>query len=98
MDYCQATEEERTPHSEGSTVTFYFTNFPKMWGMEALPTMFSKWGRVADVYVPKKKNKEGMAFGFVHFDQILSVQDLADRLQMIWIGLYKLRDNLSKFS
>lgn len=54
-----------------SMVTFYFTNFPESWGVEPLWKMFTRWGKVVDVYLPKKRNKEGKLFGFVRFDQVL---------------------------
>lgn len=78
--------------------TFYFTNFPESWGVEPLWKMFTRWGYVVDVYVPNKRNREGKMFGFVRFDRVSEVKELEDQLRMIWIGLHKLRVNLSKFS
>lgn len=78
--------------------TFYFTNFPESLGVEPLWKMFTRWGYVVDVYVPNKRNREGKMFGFVQFDRVSEVKELEDQLRMIWIGLHKLRVNLSKFS
>lgn len=78
-------------------VSFYFTNFPTSNDIEVLWGMFLKWGKVVDVYVPRKKNKDGKAFGFVRFKEVLYPYELERRLDQIWIGSYKLRANCSRF-
>lgn len=72
-------------------VTYYFNNFPNNIGIEALWKLFMKWGRVVEVFVRGKKNKEGRAFGFVRFKEVPYPQELERRLDQIWIGTYKLR-------
>lgn len=79
------------------TTTFYFTNFPKDWGVEPLWKMFSRWGCVMDVFLPRKRNKMGWPFGFVWFTGVLRVKEMEDSLNAIWIGLYKLRMNVARF-
>lgn len=56
-----------------------------------------KWGKVVDVFVPKKKNKEGKAFGFVRFKEVGYPLELERRLDQIWIRTYKLRANSTRF-
>lgn len=79
-----------------SVVTYYFTNFSTSFGPEALWKMFLKWGKVVDVFIPMKRNKEGKAFGFVRFKEVAYPQELERRLDQIWIGTYKLRANCIK--
>lgn len=78
-------------------VTYYFNNFPNNIGIEALWKLFMKWGRVVEVFVRGKKNKEGRAFGFVRFKEVPYPQELERRLDQIWIGTYKLRANCTRF-
>lgn len=60
--------------------------------------LFAKWGRVVDVFVPKKKNKEGKLFGFARFKDVWYPQELERRLDQIWVGSFKLRVNSMRFS
>lgn len=46
-------------------VSFYFTNFPSTYDTGALWGLFKKWGNVVDVFVPRKINREGKAFGLL---------------------------------
>lgn len=87
------------PHqkAESGTITFYFTNFPTGYGVKALWDVLSKWGKVVDVYIPRKKNKQGKIFGFARFKDILYPQELKRRLDQIWIGTYKLKANCTRF-
>lgn len=103
MDYCSGKEMETTwtKFREGWSRFhgyFLFHKLSRIRGVEPLWKMFTGWGKVVDVYLPKKRNKEGKLFGFVRFDQVLQVQELEVRLHMIWIGLHKLQVNLSRFS
>lgn len=86
----------REPQYESIT-SFYFTNFSEDWGTESLWKMFNRWGRVIDVYLPIKRNKVGRLFSFVRFEGVQNLQDFEARLNMIWIGLFKLRVNMSRF-
>lgn len=79
-------------------VSYYFTNFPPSLDIEALCGLFMKWGKVVDVFVPRKRNKEGKAFGFVRFKDVLYPSELERRLDQIWVGTYKLRTNFARFS
>lgn len=79
-------------------VSFYFTNFPPSYGIEALWGLFMKWGKVVDVFVPGKRNKEGKAFGFVRFKDVWYPNELERRLDQIWIGTYKIKANYTRFT
>lgn len=83
---------------DSGVVSYYFTNFPSNIDRETLWGLFNKWGTVVDIFVPKKKNKEGKAFGFVRFRDVQYPQELERRLDQIWIGSFKLRANYVRYS
>lgn len=56
-----------------------------------------KVGEVVDVYITKKKSQVGKVFGFERFQQVMNPMELEEPLNQIWIGLYKMRVNLSRF-
>jgi hypothetical protein len=88
---------ERNRH-QIQTITFYVTNFPEETNEELLWQKFSRWGRVTDVFIPKKTNKHGKKFGFVRFKTNANIAHLESDLNNCWIDLYKLRVNVSRFS
>ncbi|MCI20059.1 endonuclease/exonuclease/phosphatase family protein, partial [Trifolium medium] len=81
------------------STSFFFTNFPEEldWGM--LWKLFSKYGSVTDVFIPKKVDKWGRRFGFVKFKGVreFEVEALSRKLEDVWWGTYKLRVNRSRF-
>jgi hypothetical protein len=84
-------------HLDRITTSFFFTNLPDDANSEDLWKLFLKFGRVAEVYIPKKLDKRGMRFGFVKFKDVAEVEALSDRLKDVWIGSFKLWVNRSRF-
>jgi hypothetical protein len=80
------------------TTSFFFTNVPEEAQVVELWSLFAKHGRVGEVYIPKKRDKWGNRFGFVKYKEVKSVEALSSRLEDVWVGTYKLRVNLSRFS
>jgi hypothetical protein len=60
--------------------------------------VFLKFGRVWEVYIPKKLDKRGRRFGFVKFKEVKEVEALNASMQDVWIGSYKLVVNQSRFN
>ncbi|KAL8486193.1 hypothetical protein ACS0TY_023043 [Phlomoides rotata] len=79
-------------------VTFFFTNFPSECSTKVLYDKFNKFELVRDIFVPKRLDKKGNAFGFVRFGGNTNSERLEWELNNIWFGSYKLRVNLSKFT
>jgi RNA recognition motif-containing protein len=52
------------------TTSFFFTNFPEDASSGDLWSLFLKFGRVREVYIPKKLDKMGKRFGFVKFKEV----------------------------
>ncbi|KAK6141203.1 hypothetical protein DH2020_025055 [Rehmannia glutinosa] len=57
-----------------------------------------KFGKVEDIFIPKKKDRRGKSFGFVRFLGVLQPQQLESKLNQIWLGSYKLRVNIPRFN
>ncbi|MCH93535.1 RNA recognition motif, partial [Trifolium medium] len=57
----------------------------------------ARYGRVGDVYIPKKVDKWGRHFGFVKFREVKEIGELNQDLEDVWIGSFKLQVNRSRF-
>jgi RNA recognition motif-containing protein len=80
--------------------SFFFTNFPEEVKEADLWKRFAHFGRVGDVYIPKKVDKQGRRFGFVKYRDAKDVVEATELLRCIsdiWFGSFKLRVNRSKF-
>jgi RNA recognition motif-containing protein len=85
---------------EQVATSFFFTNFPKEVKEADLWKRFAHFGRVGDVYIPKKVNKQGRRFGFVKYRDLKDAVEATELLRCIydiWFGSFKLRVNRSKF-
>ncbi|KAK7290434.1 hypothetical protein RIF29_04862 [Crotalaria pallida] len=65
--------------------------------MDIINSTFSRWGKVMDVFIPSKKNKEGNSFGFVRYKDIRDISYLEEKLAQIRWGMKKITLNVSKF-
>lgn len=65
--------------------SFFFTNFPENFGREELWSVFQRYGKVIEVFIPARKDKLGNRFGFVRFLEVSNVKDLEARLNWILI-------------
>jgi RNA recognition motif-containing protein len=97
----RASSKERTEyfhHLDKVTTSFFFTNIPDEATTEDLWKLFLKFGRVWEIYMPKKLDKRGRRFGFVKFKVVSEVELLNDKLQDVWMGTFKLLVNISRFA
>jgi RNA recognition motif-containing protein len=78
--------------------SFFVTNFPDECKAVDLWPKFAHFGRVGEVYIPEKRDKQGRRFGFVKFRDVRDAEEQLKLLSDIWIGTYKLRVNLARFS
>jgi len=60
--------------------------------------VFRRWGRVLDVFISRKLNSRNRKFGLVRFQGVEDMYALEKKLDVIWIGTWKLRANLPKYS
>ncbi|PWA43470.1 endonuclease/exonuclease/phosphatase family protein [Artemisia annua] len=76
----------RKPKPFNTTTTYYFTDIPPGWNDLALWKTFAKYGRIADVYMAKKKSISGKAFGFARFFNVVNPKLFETTLNSIIIG------------
>jgi RNA recognition motif-containing protein len=81
------------------STSFFFTNFPEDLGWGDLWKLFSKYGSVCDVFIPKKMDKWERKFGFVKFKETkdYEVEALCNKLVDVWWDTFKLRINNARF-
>jgi hypothetical protein len=80
------------------STSFFITNFPEEATANDLWGLFLKYGRVREVYIPKKLDKWGRRFGFVKFKEVKDVEAMSASLVDVWLGSFKLRVNHARFS
>jgi len=59
--------------------------------------LFSKFGKVGEVFIPKKLDKWGRRFAFVKFREVSWVEDLEESLKEVWWGECRLKVNKALF-
>ncbi|MCH83632.1 RNA recognition motif [Trifolium medium] len=79
------------------TTSFFITNFPEETTTSELWSLFNRYWKVGEVYIPNKLDKAGKRFGFARFEDVVDRQKLLQRLEDTSIGTYKIRANLPKF-
>ncbi|WJX64337.1 hypothetical protein P8452_49133 [Trifolium repens] len=77
--------------------SFFFTNFPVEVTAADLWPKFGRFGRVGEVYIPDRLDKQGRRFGFVKYRDVRDPKEQLGLLVDIWVGSYKLRVNLARF-
>ncbi|GKC67933.1 cytochrome P450 [Tanacetum coccineum] len=89
--------QEDLTTNRNKTKTFYFTNFPSRWDHVVMKEIFAKYGRVEDVFIAKKRNKQGKRFGFSRFKDVINPSAFERLLNTICIGTQQLRCNIARF-
>ncbi|CAL0332814.1 unnamed protein product [Lupinus luteus] len=83
--------------SWGGLNSFYITNFLEDANSKDLWSFFQKWGRVRDVYIPDKRNKNNQRFAFIRFENVSDERKLALDLDKLWFGKSKIFANIPRF-
>jgi RNA recognition motif-containing protein len=79
------------------TTSFFFTNIPPESTTVELWKRFGRFGRVGEVYIPNRLDKQGRRFGFVKFRDVRDATELLRAISDIWVGSFKLRVNKARF-
>ncbi|KAI8562171.1 hypothetical protein RHMOL_Rhmol03G0014000 [Rhododendron molle] len=84
--------------SGGAIFSVFVDNLPidirKVW----IYNLFSKYGRIRDLYIPNKKSKiTRNQFGFVRFGSRTEAQRAADEVNDSWVWGHKLVANMARF-
>ncbi|PNX93423.1 hypothetical protein L195_g016577 [Trifolium pratense] len=92
-----ATNQRRHKEKEQPPVTYFFTNFPETFGAKALSNVFQKYGDIAEVVIPARRDRRGERYGFARFDNVIDIRKFEYELDGIIIGRDKLSVNISRF-
>ncbi|KAL3629987.1 hypothetical protein CASFOL_026299 [Castilleja foliolosa] len=82
--------------STGGRASIFVSNFPEDWKERDIYEWLSKYGRIFDVFIPNKRTKKGRTFAFVDFVGVHNIASLANHIDKMWIGLRKIRANVSR--
>ncbi|GJW01990.1 RNA-directed DNA polymerase, eukaryota [Tanacetum coccineum] len=91
------TVNRRSRKQRATTTSYYFTDIPTGWNETALWKLFAKYGRISDVYLAKKKSKDGKSFGFARFLNITNPPSFEKSLNSITIGTHRLTVNIARY-
>lgn len=61
VDEVQGRQRTGLHYNDGGVVSYYFTNFPGNYSVEALRRMFAEWGKVARLKRTKKVRRLGLS-------------------------------------
>ena len=67
-------------------VSFYFTNVPEDISYRSLRQGFEVCGIIEDIYLAKKRNVNGVVFGFVRYSNVKDLDKLLKAVNNIWFG------------
>jgi hypothetical protein len=84
-------------HLDATSVPFFFTDFPKNMLVLEMHTLFGSFGRIGEVYVPLKCDKQDRRFGFVKFKEVADLDLMEASLEEVWWGECKLKLNRARF-
>lgn len=90
-------EETRAARSTPESMTFFVRNFPEFCSADTLRRRFEAIGKLHEVVIPAKKDKNGRKFGFVRFYGVGKEGEILDKLNKMWIGSHIIRANLPRF-
>jgi hypothetical protein len=78
-------------------VSFYFTNIPHDISYLSLRKGFEVCGIMEDVYLARKRNVNGGAFGFVRYGKVKDVNKLLKALNNVWFGDWRVVAKVASF-
>lgn len=78
--------------------TFFFRNFPEHCSASRLRRKFEEVGKVVEVFIPAKRDKQGHKFGFVRFAVRGGSRHLLDKLNKVWVDSFVIRAFVPRFA
>ncbi|KAJ9539611.1 hypothetical protein OSB04_026117 [Centaurea solstitialis] len=76
--------------SNRKEISFMFFNFPETIEVSELWRIFKRIGDVSDIYMARRRLKNGKKFGFIRFRSENDTWSLEKKLANVWIGSFKL--------
>lgn len=77
--------ERRDLKEQNQVYSYYFTNFPSYLSLGDLNSVFTRWGRLVDLFIPNKRNQQGKRFGFVRFMNVKAPMELETGSDLVWV-------------
>ncbi|KAK1430438.1 hypothetical protein QVD17_13157 [Tagetes erecta] len=82
-----------------STLTsFYISNLPENCIKGDLKVIFKEFGKIKEIYIAGKKNREGLWFGFVRFTDIHDASNTEEKMQGIKFFNRILQVNVARYN
>ncbi|KAM0016712.1 putative RNA recognition motif domain, nucleotide-binding alpha-beta plait domain superfamily [Helianthus debilis subsp. tardiflorus] len=76
---------------------FYVANLPDRCSGNDLAGEVRKYGMIFDIYIARKRDKEGKRFGFLSLLDVKDRVDMVKKLSQIKMGEYRLKVNVARF-
>lgn len=93
-----ATSRNPIPASIKARITKLFVNnLPDRCSGADLAAVLRGMGTIFDIYIARKRNKEGKRFGFVSFLDVKDCKELLKTLSSVRLGDFKLKFNIARF-
>ncbi|KAJ9564765.1 hypothetical protein OSB04_000731 [Centaurea solstitialis] len=71
-------------------ISFLFFNFPENVEVPELWRTFKRLGEATDIYIARKRLRNGKKFGFIRFKDKGNAMELLGKLSNVWFGFFKL--------
>nr|GEW81979.1 RNA-directed DNA polymerase, eukaryota, reverse transcriptase zinc-binding domain protein [Tanacetum cinerariifolium] len=79
------------------STSVFVINFPEQFSSRDLWRTCQVYGRVVDAFIPNRRSRTGLRFGFVRFIQLKDVDRLVGNLCTIWVDHHRLHANVARF-
>ncbi|GAB2296831.1 hypothetical protein Dimus_030932, partial [Dionaea muscipula] len=101
-DWIPVLRKQRVGDTTGSLnrtkwVIIFVDDLPEVSDATELRKLFTKFGVVMDVFIPRKRNKAGMRFGFVRYDCSVAAEMAIQKTNGVWFRDRTLKVKLAEF-
>ncbi|CAI9269128.1 unnamed protein product [Lactuca saligna] len=87
-----------TTRNTAEETTFFVTNIPNGATKSEFRKIFSRWGRLSDIYFGGHKGKNGKNYGFIRFLGVPDAKDLESKLNGVACRNNKFEINIARHS
>ncbi|KAF5797669.1 putative RNA recognition motif domain, nucleotide-binding alpha-beta plait domain superfamily [Helianthus annuus] len=77
---------------------FFVANIPEGCRPWDLATLLKDYGDLSVTYISRKRNKDGLKFGFVSFRGVINWKEMENKMKGIKLGKNTLKINLARFA
>ncbi|KAI3740607.1 hypothetical protein L2E82_31075 [Cichorium intybus] len=92
------TKVHRRVHRQDKSITsFYVSNIQQNTTVEMLRRAFQSFGKIADIYIPGRKDRSGSYFAFVKYFGIKDAEEMARTLNRVKCGSCITKVNIARY-